>query len=246
MQEQQESQSDDEDVDASTYFELAKLFLDAEMADDADVETQAAAAASFLEVVLAASSTMEEDEEDESDPEETRPAWGGSKPGKSPNKNRDFIGAHKKLVEHYFSGESSLYNESDFERRFRMPRSVFNRIFEALVREEVYPFVQNCDSVTKKLGITPLCRLVACLRKICYGDADDREDEYLQISESSVNESVKDFARLMVEKFGEEYLNRCPTEAETKRAIAMMAKRNFDGAFGAWDCKHFVWKNCPV
>lgn len=53
MQEQQESQGDDEDVDASTYFELAKLFLDAEMVDYADVETQAAAAESFLEVILA-------------------------------------------------------------------------------------------------------------------------------------------------------------------------------------------------
>ena len=74
--------------------------------------------------------------------------------------------------------------KTDFERRFRMPRSVFNRIHEALVQEKVDPFVQKHCFVTKKPGISPLCRLVACLRKICYGNADDREDEYLQFSEN--------------------------------------------------------------
>ena len=47
-----------------------------------------------------------------SEGEETPAAvWGGSLPGKAPNKNRDFMGAHAKLVEHYFSGTESLYNE---------------------------------------------------------------------------------------------------------------------------------------
>ena len=136
--------------------------------------------------------------------------------------------------------------KTDFERRFRMPRSVFNRIHEALVQEKVDPFVQKHCFVTKKPGISPLCRLVACLRKICYGDADDREDEYLQLSETSMTESTKAFTRLMVEKFGSQYLNRCPSEAEKRRALAMMGRRHLPGAFGGWDCKHFVWKNCPV
>jgi hypothetical protein len=106
--------------------------------------------------------------------------------------------------------------KTDFERRFCMPRSVFNRIHEALVQEEVDPFVQKYCSLTKKPGISPLCHLVACLRKICYGDADDREDEYLQLSETSMNESTKALTRLMVEKFESQYLNRCPSEAEKR------------------------------
>jgi hypothetical protein len=160
--------------------------------------------------------SMEEDAEMSEEGEETPAVWGGSRPGKAPNKNRDFMGAHAKLVEHYFSGEESLYNETNFEQRFRMPRSVFNCIFEALVQGEVDPFVQKYCSVMKKPGISRLCWLVACLRKICYGDADDREDEYLQLSETSMNESIKAFTRLMVEKFGSQYLNRCPSEAEKR------------------------------
>jgi hypothetical protein len=105
-----------------------------------------------------------------------------------------------------------------------MPRSVFNRIYDALVQQAVPPFVQKYCTFANKPGITPLCRLVACLQKICYGDADDHEDEYLQISETVVNESVKAFTHLIVEKFGSEYLNRCPSEAEKKRALAMMSK----------------------
>jgi hypothetical protein len=234
-----QGQGAEEDL-AARYLEFAEQFL--ALSDD-DMDDEAAAAASILDLLGIAASIEEDDEMSKA--EET-PAWGGSRPGKAPNKNRDFMGAQKKLVEHYFSGEESLYNEIDFERRFRMPRSVFNRIHDALVEEREEPFIQKYCSVTKKPGISPLCRLVACLRKVCYGDADDREDEYLQLSETSMNESMKAFTRIVVEKFGDEYLNRCPSQAETKRALDMMAKRHFRGAFGAWDCKHFVWKNCPV
>lgn len=240
-----QGKGDEEDL-AARYFEFAQQFLTLSNEEtDGMASTEAAAAASVLNIMGVAARAIGEEDEEMSDAEET-PVWGGSSPGKAPNKSRDFSGAHKKLVEQYFSGEASIYNEVDFERRFRMPRSVFNRIYDALVQQAVPPFVQKYCTFANKPGITPLCRLVACLRKICYGDADDREDEYLQISETVVNESVKAFTRLIVEKFGSEYLNRCPSEAEKKRALAMMSKRHFPGAFGAWDCKHFVWKNCPV
>ena len=58
--------------------------------------------------------------------------WGGSKKGKAPNVERDFVGAYKKLVNHYFSGEDSLYNEEHFERRFRMKRDILNKIYGAI------------------------------------------------------------------------------------------------------------------
>jgi Plant transposon protein len=61
-----------------------------------------------------------------------------------------------------------------------------------------------------------------------------------------MNDTIKAFTRLVVEKFGDEYLNRCPTDAEKRRDVAMMARRHFPGAFAGWDCNHFVWKNCPV
>ena len=44
--------------------------------------------------------------------------WGGSQPGKSPNKDRDFAGAHEQLTKDYFSGQNSVYDDQDFNHHF--------------------------------------------------------------------------------------------------------------------------------
>ena len=111
---------------------------------------------------------------DESSDEE-KPKWGDSKPGRAPNKKRDFIGAHNRIIEHYFNGEDSLYDEKDFERRFRVPRVIFQRIADALTGIE--PFVQHYHKSTKKPLITPLCRLVGSMRMLAYGNPADQNDE---------------------------------------------------------------------
>jgi hypothetical protein len=175
-----DDEAGEEEEDLATYLEFARQFM---MMEDHDDESDVAV--SIIDLLGAASTAAVHNNESSSDDEEVV-RWGGSKPGKAPNKNRDFVGAYQKLIEHYFSGQESVYNETDFERRFRMPRSIFNRIYNTLVLAGEPPFVQQYSSIGSKApGIAPLCRLVACLRKLCYGDADDREDEYLQISEAS-------------------------------------------------------------
>ena len=107
--------------------------------------------------------------------------------GRSPNKDRDFTGAYQQQVAFYFNGRESVYSESDFERRFRCPRSVFNRIHDAMMGKD--PFVHYFDA-SKKPGIYPLVKLVACFRYLAYGTALDREDENLQIGESTLDPIV--------------------------------------------------------
>jgi len=85
--------------------------------------------------------------------------WGGSQPGRAANLPRDFQGASRRLRRQYFSGADSIYNESHFERRFRMPRSVFDFLWNRI--KGIPPFVQTENSVTKKPGIDPLVRFVA-------------------------------------------------------------------------------------
>jgi hypothetical protein len=67
-------------------------------------------------------------EDSVSSEEEESPVWGGSRPGKASNKSRDFEGAHEQLVKHDFRDGDSLHNETDFSRRFGMPRSVFMKL----------------------------------------------------------------------------------------------------------------------
>jgi hypothetical protein len=64
------------------------------------------------------------------------PTWGGSLPGKAANKKRDFVGAYETLKKQYFSGVASVYNETDFERRFRVPRTVFMKLHDKLMGME--------------------------------------------------------------------------------------------------------------
>lgn len=181
------------------------------------------------------------DQEDEDEIEKS--SWGGSRNGRSTNKGRDFQGAYEKIIRDYFNGRDSLYDEIDFERRFRVSRSIFTRINDAVMGKD--PFIRKMDA-TKKLGIHPLVKLVGCFRFLGYGDAYDRMDEYLQLSESSLSVICKQFNSLIIKEFGPQYLNRCPTKEERQVLSTIMERNGFPGAICSWDCKHFTWKNCPM
>jgi hypothetical protein len=67
-------------------------------------------------------------------------------------------------VQNYFSGPASKYDENDFERRFRMPRSVFNKIQENIIGKGL--FVDRKMNFSGQKGVHPLVRLTACLRRL--------------------------------------------------------------------------------
>lgn len=180
----------------------------------------------------------------DNDEEEKRKFGEGSQPGKAANKPRDFDGALQRLVGNYFSGDQSKYNDTDFERRFRMPRSVFSKIWLKIQGKGL--FKESTINFSGKKGIHPLVRLTACLRRLAYGDSADRDDENLEMAESTINSSFQQFTKLIKKEFGPQYLNRCPSAAEIERSTTINAGRGFPGMFASWDCKHFSWKNCPV
>jgi hypothetical protein len=60
-----------------------------------------------------------------------------------------------------------------------------------------------------KKGIHPLVHLTACICRLENGDGADRDNENLNIAESTINMSLKQFNKLMIEEFGAQYLNRC-------------------------------------
>lgn len=165
----------------------------------------------------------------------------GARLGKRQNKRRDFTGALRRLQRDYF-GPEAKYSEVDFERRFRMPRRVFEKIYSTVRGKSI--FVQRSDC-TKKEGIHPLLRVTAALRMMAYGVAADALDEYLEMSEDSVLHSLKAFGKVIVAEFGQEYL-REPTEEDLKRIMSINVARGFPGCIGSIDCQHWEWKNCPI
>lgn len=165
----------------------------------------------------------------------------GSQLGKMGNTAREFDEALHRLNRDYFD-ESPKYGRSHFERRFRVPPSVFNRIEEALTGSGI--FVQKRDALNKD-GIHPRLRITAALRMLAYGSAADAHDEYLQMSDDSVLLSLKSFCEGIIQNFGEEYM-RAPNEEDLKRIMHINAARGFPGCVGSIDCQHYEWKNCPV
>lgn len=109
------------------------------------------------------------------------------------------------IVQHYFSGAESLYNDEIFEQRFGLPRSVINRVFQALIGNE--PFIFKHNMAGERLGIWPLVCIVSSLRMLVYGDATDRLDESLQMSKSPCKKSLRAFSRLVFPEIFEQIPN---------------------------------------
>jgi hypothetical protein len=111
---------------------------------------------------------------------------GGSRPGKAANKTRDFAAGHRRLMLYYFwppdvlqeSGCGPVYDERDFERRFSMPRSVFSRIFTAVIADNDYLRLGLKPNAIGNLGATPLQKVVAAMRQLSLGIGADAVDEY--------------------------------------------------------------------
>ena len=88
--------------------------------------------------------------------------------------------------------------------------------------------------------------MVACWRRLSYSDASDHSDENIQISETLLDESFKEFCAILLQEFGQEYLNQCLTNNEIKQTLRVNSNRGFPGLFASWDCKHFPWDMCPM
>jgi len=146
-----------------------------------------------------------------------RPRYDGSVPGRRPNKRRNFRSGLRAILRDYFglNGEPPVYDEGDFERRFRVPRGVFLRVYNA-VKDR--PFFAQRINATGRLQAHPLQKVVAAFRVIVYGEAPDRTDEYARLSASTIAMSVRELMRLTVDEFGPSYL-RSPTPEELQRIL---------------------------
>eukprot|EP00170_Pyropia_yezoensis_P006250 contig_25410_g6269 len=100
----------------------------------------------------------------------------GSIPSKRGNRDRDFDVGYRPIPRDYFGldGRPRVYSEADFERRFRLPRAVFECIYSDMKGE---PFWARRINATGRPQAYPLQKLVAALRVLAYGESYDRSDE---------------------------------------------------------------------
>ena len=105
--------------------------------------------------------------------------------GRAPNLRRDFDGAYEKLLRDYFN-EDAIFGNKEFRRRFRMKKSLFNRVYEGVL--EADPRFNRVADWTGKLGIHPLVKVVACLKMLVSGQPADSFDEQYYIGESTMQQ----------------------------------------------------------
>jgi hypothetical protein len=179
--------------------------------------------------------------EDDEDNENSGIIHGGSKPGKQPNRPRDFEGSYLRLHQQYF-GTNPLYSEEVFRRRFQMTRPLFLKIVEAVEAHNNY-FTQKADACGQ-MGLHPLVKVTAALCMLAYGGAADCNDKYLQLSETTSLDCMDFFCNAIASVYSTEYL-QYPTAGDLERLLTVGAKRGFPGMLGSLNCMHWKWKKCP-
>lgn len=85
---------------------------------------------------------------------------------------------------------------------------------------------------------------MATFRILAYGEAYDRQDEYVRQSRSTIAECTKSLMAFIVRRFGPTYL-RNPTDAEFTVILTRNAQRGMPGCLGSIDCSHWKWTACP-
>ena len=172
-----------------------------------------------------------------------RNTWGGSKPGKMPNIERDREFFHQILMKDYFA-EHPTYPLNYFRRRFRMRRELFLRIQEDLLTFHGDKFSQKRDALGK-LGFSPEQKLTSALRILAYGSSADRNDEYIRMGESTSLAYLRHFCEAVIETYGSFYLRK-PTADDLKLILSLHSSKGFPGRLGSLDVMHWEWKNCPT
>jgi hypothetical protein len=149
--------------------------------------------------------------------------------------------ANQRLMEDYFV-ENPVYNPTIFRRRFRMKKTLFLRIVDAL--GEWSPFFTLRSDAANRPGLSPIQKCTAAIRQLANGSPADQLDEYIKIGESTAVECLKLFVQGVIAKFGAEYLRR-PTVEDVERLMQIGERRGFPGMLGSIDCMHWHWEKCP-
>lgn len=168
----------------------------------------------------------------------------GSVAGRRPNKDRQFDVGLDNILRDYFgiNGRPPVYDETDFERRFRVPRAVFLRVYEAIKSQ---PSFRQTINATGRRQAHPLQKVVAAFRVMAYGESYDRADEYVRLSRSTVSHCTKKLSEFIEGHFSPAYLRK-PTYGEVASILARNQERGLPGCIGSLDCMHWKWDACPA
>jgi hypothetical protein len=171
---------------------------------------------------------------------------GGSVPGRAPNRDRALLQGAIEIDKDYFNRLNLVTVprlEPEFERRYRMPRSMYEKVRVGVL--EVDPYFSRRPDAAGVMGASTDQKITAAMRQLAFGCPADAAAELVRVSESLASESLLRYCRAVRKKFEQEYLRR-PNKDELREIKQHHASLGFPGCIGCVDIASWMWDRCPV
>jgi hypothetical protein len=120
----------------------------------------------------------------------------------SSSANRNRARNHLTLMADYFAPDALFADH--FRRRFRMRKTVFDRLYHGVRSYDDYVVLKK--DVVGTIDFSGYQKCTAALRMLAYATPADSWDEYLRMSESTCRDVMVGFAIAVVDVFGLQYL----------------------------------------
>jgi len=163
--------------------------------------------------------------------------------GRRASRPRDFDQGMRGIMREYFGvdWQPPVYGDETFERRFRVPRSVFMGIYEA-IRDRL--FWRQSINATGRPQAYALQKLVPVFRVLACAESYDRADKCVRLSKSTIEVATKKLIEFIVEEWEPVYV-RPPSDEKVKRMLERNAAWGMPGCIGSLDFSHWEWAACP-
>jgi hypothetical protein len=143
--------------------------------------------------------------------------------------------------------ETPTFLDRDFERMFRISKSVMQELRDFLGNEDDF-FTEKLCRVTGKKTICPDVKIMMALKILAYGTTPHAFLDYFQMGESTARQCLIRFANAIsnCDKLKQHFFH--PMTCSDAKNVCQLHKEQhgIDGMIGLLDCMHVYWKNCPV
>ena len=152
----------------------------------------------------------------------------------------------RRAIQTNYIGPFPIFNDRQFERKFRLTRTVFQEKIIPSCFNTFRSFYKDTRDCCGRRSIDPYAKIMIALKHLCYGACVSSYTDYFQMGNSTAEKCLEMFIKAIGIGLADVYM-RSPTKEDAKRLTRMhKSKHGIDGMMGSLDCTHFFWKNCPV
>ena len=153
--------------------------------------------------------------------------------------------AEQAVYKDYFA-PIPVFDDRQFERIFRVTKSIVQQVFDTCARSD--PFFTVQTDVTGKFNIGPFVKVLMALKLVAYSCSPSAFQDYFQMSLTTARKCFLKLSRIVSrDEELRSIFARPMTRADARRVAAIHEERHgIAGMIGSLDCMHVVWKNCPV